>query len=179
MHFNFCKFGSMVFVVSKLYHLEVTSAAQKQNQASFDKSFAILSFEQDSKTFSYKRLVKIQGIYSVTTDFLRTYNCDLLVLGPEFAILSTPLPVWVRFGLNSSLNGFPQMDSPPVPVAVGSPPCSWWAKYNMQHSTNYTCSCCVYSRKICKLLPMKLDLLPCLFAMCMLTLKVLNFWKFT
>ena len=44
----------------------------------------------------------------------KTYNCDLLVSGPEFAILSIPLPVWVKLGLNSSLNGLPHADSPPV-----------------------------------------------------------------
>lgn len=42
-----------------------------------------------------------------------THNWDLLVFGPELAMLSTPRPVWERLGLNSSLNGFPQNDSPP------------------------------------------------------------------
>ena len=52
-----------------------------------------------------------------------THNCDLLVFGPEFAMLSIPLPWWLRNCLNSSLNGCgPQADSPPVPVPVGSPP---------------------------------------------------------
>jgi hypothetical protein len=36
------------------------------------------------------------------------YNCDLFVFGPELAMLRIPLPVCVRFGLNSSLNGVPQ-----------------------------------------------------------------------
>lgn len=43
-----------------------------------------------------------------------TYNWDLLVFGPEFAILRIPLPEWDRLGRNSSLNGFPQKDSPPA-----------------------------------------------------------------
>ena len=43
-----------------------------------------------------------------------THNWDLLVLGPELAMLSTPLPVCDRFGRNSSLKGFPQKDSPPT-----------------------------------------------------------------
>lgn len=42
-----------------------------------------------------------------------SYNWDLLVFGPEFAMLRTPRPVWDRFGRNSSLKGFPQRDSPP------------------------------------------------------------------
>ena len=53
-----------------------------------------------------------------------TYNCDLFVFGPEFAILSIPLPVWDRFGLKSSGNEVFQYDSPPSPVPVGSPPCT-------------------------------------------------------
>lgn len=52
-----------------------------------------------------------------------TYNCEPFVLGPELAIESTPRPVCVRFGLNSSSNGLPQIDLPPAPVPVGSPPC--------------------------------------------------------
>lgn len=51
-----------------------------------------------------------------------TNNCDLLVLVPAFAIDRIPRPVWVKFGLNSSSNGFPHIDCPPVPVPVGSPP---------------------------------------------------------
>ena len=42
-----------------------------------------------------------------------SYNWDLLVFGPEFAMLRTPRPVWERLGRNSSLKGFPQKDSPP------------------------------------------------------------------
>ncbi len=42
-----------------------------------------------------------------------SYNWDLLVFGPEFAMLRTPRPVWDKFGRNSSLKGFPQNDSPP------------------------------------------------------------------
>lgn len=51
-------------------------------------------------------------------------TCDPLVLGPEFAIDRTPRPVWVSLESSSSLKVGPYMDSPPVPVAVGSPPCS-------------------------------------------------------
>lgn len=42
-----------------------------------------------------------------------SYNWDLLVFGPEFAMLRIPRPVWDRLGRNSSLKGFPQKDSPP------------------------------------------------------------------
>ena len=65
------------------------------------------------------------------------YNWDLFVFGPEFAILSTPRPVCVRFGLNSSLKASPQTDLPPWPVPSGSPPCIWIHK-SLHHST----SCC-------------------------------------
>lgn len=51
------------------------------------------------------------------------YNCDPLVLGPELAMESIPRPVCDRFGLNSSSNDLPQIDLPPAPVPVGSPPC--------------------------------------------------------
>jgi hypothetical protein len=40
-----------------------------------------------------------------------------------FAMDKTPRPVCVSRESNSSLNGFPYTDSPPVPVPVGSPPC--------------------------------------------------------
>jgi len=53
------------------------------------------------------------------------YNWDLFVCGPEFAMLNTPRPVCVRFGLNSSLKASPQIDLPPWPVPSGSPPCIW------------------------------------------------------
>ena len=67
------------------------------------------------------------GISDRTTTYFRrfTYNCDLFVLGPELAILNIPRPVCVRLGLNSSANGDFQYDSPPSPVPVGSPPCTW------------------------------------------------------
>ncbi len=58
-----------------------------------------------------------------------TYNCDLLVLGPELAMLRIPRPVWDKFTLNSSANGVgPHDDSPPFPVPVGSPPWIWLRK---------------------------------------------------
>ena len=51
-----------------------------------------------------------------------THNWDLLVLVPELAMLSIPRPECVRLGLNSSGNAPPHIDSPPLPVPVGSPP---------------------------------------------------------
>lgn len=42
-----------------------------------------------------------------------THNCDLLVLGPELAMLRIPRPVCDRLGRNSSRKGLPQDDSPP------------------------------------------------------------------
>lgn len=50
-----------------------------------------------------------------------THNWDLLLLGPELAMLRTPRPVCERLGRNSSLKGFPQYDSPPREVK------GWWA----------------------------------------------------
>ena len=47
----------------------------------------------------------------------------MFVFGPELAMLSTPRPLCVRFGLNSSLKASPQTDLPPRPVPSGSPPC--------------------------------------------------------
>lgn len=52
----------------------------------------------------------------------RTYNCEPLVFFPEFAMERTPRPVWDKFGRISSLNLSPQIDWPPRPVFVGSPP---------------------------------------------------------
>ena len=37
-------------------------------------------------------------------------------------MLSMPRPECVRLGLNSSGNAPPHIDSPPLPVPVGSPP---------------------------------------------------------
>ena len=42
-----------------------------------------------------------------------SHNWDLLVSGPELAMLRMPRPAWDRLGRNSSLKGFPQKDSPP------------------------------------------------------------------
>ena len=53
------------------------------------------------------------------------YNWDLFVLGPALAILSMPRPVCCSFELHSSRNGLFQMDFPPRPVPVGSPPWIW------------------------------------------------------
>ena len=49
-------------------------------------------------------------------------TCEPLVLGPEFAIETTPAPVCLRSRLISSSNLPPKHDSPPRPVPVGSPP---------------------------------------------------------
>ena len=51
-------------------------------------------------------------------------NCDPFVLGPLLAMETTPRTVCFSSGWTSSLNLPPQMLSPPLPVPVGSPPCS-------------------------------------------------------
>ena len=51
-------------------------------------------------------------------------NWLLLLLGPLLAMLTTPSPLCVSDGWNSSAKGWPQMELPPVPVPVGSPPCT-------------------------------------------------------
>ena len=51
-----------------------------------------------------------------------THNCDLLESGPELAMDKIPRPVWLKCGLISSGNSLPQIDSPPFPEPVGSPP---------------------------------------------------------
>ena len=56
--------------------------------------------------------------YNLETPTSMTYNCDLLVLGPVFAILRTPRPVCVRFGFNSSLKALPHIDCPPGKIAI-------------------------------------------------------------
>src|SRR3990167_4904079 len=45
-----------------------------------------------------------------------------LVFGPAFAIASRPLRSNTTSFETSSSNGLPQIDSPPMPVPVGSPP---------------------------------------------------------
>ena len=60
--------------------------------------------------------------YNIYKTIYISYNCDLLVFGPELAIDKIPRPVWVKLGLKQSSKGFPQIDSPPFPVPVGSPP---------------------------------------------------------
>jgi len=52
-----------------------------------------------------------------------------------FAMASTPRPVCVSRESNSSLKGLPYTDSPPVPVPVGSPPCSRW-RMRLSRSTS-------------------------------------------
>lgn len=65
----------------------------------------------------------------------RSYNWDLLVFGPEFAMLRTPRPVWDRLGRNSSLKGFPQKDSPP-----GSGGSGWGRKKRHKEREHNLCS---------------------------------------
>mmetsp|Transcript_42680 Transcript_42680/g.71223 ORF Transcript_42680/g.71223 Transcript_42680/m.71223 type:complete len:210 (-) Transcript_42680:554-1183(-) len=57
-------------------------------------------------------------------DLYMMKNWDPFVWGPELAILSTPRPSCVRLERSSSLKGCPQMDLPPVPSPLGSPPCT-------------------------------------------------------
>ena len=49
-------------------------------------------------------------------------NCEALVLGPELAMDMTPRLVCLSVSRISSGNLPPQMDAPPRPVPVGSPP---------------------------------------------------------
>lgn len=49
-------------------------------------------------------------------------NCEPFVLGPELAMLRIPAPVCLRSLRISSSNFSPQMEAPPRPVPVGSPP---------------------------------------------------------
>tara|TARA_B110001452_G_scaffold163064_1_gene135836 strand:- start:2880 stop:3080 length:201 start_codon:yes stop_codon:yes gene_type:complete len=51
-------------------------------------------------------------------------NWEPFVLGPLLAIDTMPRAVCMFSGWISSLNLPPQMLSPPLPVPVGSPPCS-------------------------------------------------------
>lgn len=60
-------------------------------------------------------------------DLYRMKNCDPLLWGPLLAMLTTPRPEWTSFEFSSSLNGLPHIDSPPLPVPVGSPP--WIMKF--------------------------------------------------
>jgi hypothetical protein len=68
-----------------------------------------------------------------------TYNCDLFVLGPEFAIDSMPRPSWCNDLTNSSLSGPPNAESPPVPLPVGSPPwiCAFIHSFNKDSKSNH------------------------------------------
>lgn len=55
-------------------------------------------------------------------ELAKTYNCEPFVFGPELAIDNIPRPVCDNCGKISSSNLSPQMDLPPRPVFVGSPP---------------------------------------------------------
>ncbi len=51
-----------------------------------------------------------------------TYNCEVFVFFPLFAIEMTPRPSCVSGESSSSSKGLFQMLVPPLPVPVGSPP---------------------------------------------------------
>ena len=51
-------------------------------------------------------------------------NCEPFELGPELAIHNTPAPVCFKSLVSSSSNLPPNILSPPLPVPVGSPPCT-------------------------------------------------------
>ncbi len=51
-------------------------------------------------------------------------NWELLVSLPLLAIERMPRASWVRGPSNSSVKFLPQIDAPPLPVPVGSPPWS-------------------------------------------------------
>ena len=88
------------------------------------------------QTAVFRNKIKFKSMWSSGINI--TYNWDRFVLGPEFAIDSTPLPLWIKFGLNSSSKGFCQIDSPPSPVPVGSPP--WICKhYNSKPEHTFHC----------------------------------------
>ena len=63
-----------------------------------------------------------------------TKNWEPLELGPELAIQRTPAPVCFNALVNSSSNFPPNMLSPPLPVPVGSPPCTIWCYEKWQAS---------------------------------------------
>lgn len=56
-------------------------------------------------------------------------NWEPLVFGPELAMARRPTLSNFTFAVHSSWKGFPQMDSPPRPVPVGSP--HWTMKLGM------------------------------------------------
>lgn len=53
----------------------------------------------------------------------RRRTCDLFVFGALLAIATIPRALNLSVGRISSSNGAPQIDSPPLPVPVGSPVC--------------------------------------------------------
>jgi len=67
-----------------------------------------------------KQLVKTQQVHQPLQ--IKTYNCEVFVLGPALAMLRMPRPLCLRVCTISSLSGLPHADLPPVPVPVGSPP---------------------------------------------------------
>ena len=60
---------------------------------------------------------------NVCVNQIRWLTCEPFVFGPEFALDKIPAPVCFNSGKISSWNFPPNIDSPPLPVPVGSPPC--------------------------------------------------------
>ena len=54
---------------------------------------------------------------------IRVLTCEPFEFGPELALERIPAPVCFNSGNISSWNFPPNIDSPPLPVPVGSPPC--------------------------------------------------------
>lgn len=59
------------------------------------------------------------------------------MFGPEFAMLKMPRPEWDRNCLNSSAKAPFQKESPPVPVPVGSPPCTCFKSVLRKNASKY------------------------------------------
>ena len=53
---------------------------------------------------------------------MNNYNNDVWWVGPKLPIDNIPALLWDKRLFISILKGFPNIDSPPYPVAVGSPP---------------------------------------------------------
>ena len=67
-----------------------------------------------------KTVLKVMNVY---VNQIRVLTCEPFVFGPEFALDKIPAPVCFNSGKISSWNFPPNIDSPPLPVPVGSPPC--------------------------------------------------------
>ena len=60
-----------------------------------------------------------------------------LVLGPLLAMLSTPLLSCFKSGCTSSAKAEPHALFPPLPVAVGSPPCARGRQHRHRHNNQH------------------------------------------